>query len=204
MHIIKRFTQAITLAITAAILITQTSFASLDAAKKFIEDTSDQVIAIIENTGFSDEEKQEHLSKLFTQSVDTGWMAQFTLGKYARNTDKKTLQEYKELYTKFLLLSYIPRFREYNNEKIHITNAYNQYENEYTIETTITSRKNQQPILVAYKIRKTEGSYKIFDIIAEGISLITTQRSEFNSILSRNGITSLIEKMENKVTASKQ
>ena len=75
-----------------------------------------------------------------------------------------------------------------------------EYQNEYLVKTEIKSENNKS-FRIDYKIRKeSDGSYKIFDIIAEGISMITTQRSEFGSILSRNNISFLIEKLEAKVS----
>jgi phospholipid transport system substrate-binding protein len=101
-----------------------------------------------------------------------------------------------------LLQSYIPKFKNYTNQKFEIKRILDQSEDEYLVETQIVN-ENQKPIRVDYKVRKiSDDNYRVFDVIAEGISLITTQRSEFGSILSRDGVDALIGKLKIKVESS--
>ena len=69
---------------------------------------------------------------------------------------------------------------------------------EYFVETTIND-SDGKAYNVSYKVKQAEkGAFKIYDITAEGVSMITTQRSEFGSILSRDGMEGLIYKLEQK------
>jgi ABC-type transporter MlaC component len=58
-----------------------------------------------------------------------------------------------------------------------------------------------QPVLVDYRVRKNE-KFAIFDIIVEGVSMITTQRSEFTSVLANHDMNYLITQLANKAIAS--
>ena len=52
------------------------------------------------------------------------------------------------------------------------------------------------PVQVDYRVHPAEdGSLKVFDIIVEGVSLITTQRSEFGSVVQNQGIDALIREL---------
>ena len=62
---------------------------------------------------------------------------------------------------------------------------------------------NSEPVLVDYRVRESKNTkggsgYKIFDVIVEGVSLITTQRSEFASVITNNGIDYLIGQLAAK------
>ena len=45
-------------------------------------------------------------------------------------------------------------------------------------------------------MRESDGNYRIIDVAAEGVSMMTTKRSEFSSVIARDGIDGLIEQLE--------
>jgi phospholipid transport system substrate-binding protein len=143
--------------------------------------------------------KEQQLSKLFDESVNTEWIAQFVMGKYWNDASEAQKTMYLQLHKQFLLNNYIPKFKEYSNEKVIFKNFFDEDNDEYLVETQII-KSDGTAIKVDYRVRKTsENKYQIFDVIAEGVSLITTQRSEFASILSRKGVDYLIKKLKAKV-----
>ena len=51
-------------------------------------------------------------------------------------------------------------------------------------------------IKIAFKVRKSRSNdWKAYDMVAEGISLLSSKRSEFESILRQDGIQKVIEIM---------
>jgi phospholipid transport system substrate-binding protein len=62
-------------------------------------------------------------------------------------------------------------------------------------------RANGQPVKVDYSMRKTDKGWKIYDIVAEGVSLVLTYRSEFDVIVKQDGIDGLIKRLAQKNTA---
>ena len=79
-----------------------------------------------------------------------------------------------------------------------IKKSYEEEKKEYLISTEIV-KDGAPSVKVDYKIRENEdGKYQIYDVIAEGVSIITTQRSEFASILSRGGLSDLIVKLQER------
>lgn len=177
----------------------QNALASPTDAQHFIEKISSSALSIItSNENIS--KKEQKLTNLFINSVDTKWIARFAMGKYWNESTEVQRNKYTEIYRKFILRGYIPKFKEYNNQKIKIIKAYTTDDNEYTVETKIID-KDGTTINIDYKIKKHEnGAYMIFDVIAEGVSLITTQRSDFASVLSRDGIDALIARLSAKST----
>jgi phospholipid transport system substrate-binding protein len=63
---------------------------------------------------------------------------------------------------------------------------------------------NGEPFFIDYRIHKVDKSYKIFDVIVEGVSLLTTQRTEFSSVINNKGIDYLINQLVEKSTAASQ
>src|SRR6185312_2833088 len=101
---------------------------------------------------------------------------------------------------KFLTLHYTTRFTEYTSGDFKVTGSRDDGNNEFTVSMQIQSEdKQSDPILVDYRIRKNgDGSLKIFDVIVEGVSMITTQRSEFAAVITNHNIDYLINMLETK------
>lgn len=180
------------------ILLSSNANASPDEAQNFIKSVSGKALEVIKNNQLSDDRKQKDLENLFEKSVDTAWIGKFVLGQYWRPASQDEKTEYMRFYKQFLINSYVPKFKQYTNQEIKFKKSSTEEENTYKIETEIVQPEGPA-IRVDYKVRKnTDGSFKIYDVIAEGISLITTQRSEFSSILSRSNLKELIEKLKAK------
>lgn len=175
----------------------QLALATSQNAQSFIEKVSGDAVKIVSSeVDFA--KKEDSLRELFGDSVDYQWMGKFSMGRFWRTATQEQKDEYQKYYKKFLINSYVPKFKEYTNQKIIVQSASEESANEYLVKTDIKS-KGATPIKVSYKVRKSDnGEYLIYDVIAEGISLITTQRSDFASILSRGGVKSLIKKLKAK------
>jgi phospholipid transport system substrate-binding protein len=177
------------------------SQSSAKGAGDFVNTIVTQTMQIIKEEATPLEEKEDQLTQLFLKKVDTTWMSRFVLGHHWRNTEAQKRDQYQELYKKFLIMSYVPRFREYTDQRIELRNTRSDGSQEYLVETRILSSDTAQPIRVDYKIRFSKGEYKIFDVIAEGVSLIGVQRSDFSSIIARNGVDGLIKALEQKTNS---
>jgi len=173
-----------------------------EEARGFVQSVADKALSLAGSESLKADQKEQKLGDLFDQSVDKDWMAKFVMGKYWRDATPEQRKQYVELYGKFLRKTYVSKFRQYTNQKLDIKNVSAQEEGDFLVETLVLSEKSQ-PVKVDYKLRKgTSGKFEIFDIIAEGVSLITTQRSEFASILSRDGVDGLMAKLKERLKAS--
>jgi phospholipid transport system substrate-binding protein len=172
-----------------------------DGANQFIKKVGDTTLEIV-SSKLTDEVKEQKLTELFESSVNINWIAKFVIGSYGRDITPQQKAEYSDSYRKFLLKSYVPKFKNYTNQKIAIINTTAEDKDFFLVQTEIKS-EDEPSINVNYKVQKdAAGKYMIIDIVAEGVSMITTQRSEFGSILSRSNIDSLIQKLKDKVAQS--
>jgi phospholipid transport system substrate-binding protein len=60
-----------------------------------------------------------------------------------------------------------------------------------------------KPVQLDYQMHKTEQGWKIYDIVVEGVSLVLTYRSEFDSVVKQQGIDGLIKRLADKNTPPK-
>jgi phospholipid transport system substrate-binding protein len=165
----------------------------------FVNNKAAEIIKVIESQE-SKEQKQENLTAIFNKSVDITWMGKFALGKYYRQLDEQKLEEYLSAYKDFLTHTYVSKFTEYNGQSFYIESVKFVSDSQYIVSTKVNNPQNSaEQITIAYRMKENDNDFQIRDIIAEGISLILGQRSEFNSIISKEGIDSLIQRLKNKV-----
>ena len=68
---------------------------------------------------------------------------------------------------------------------------------EVTVKTLV-KEPGKQPVAVDYRMAKSADGWKVFDVVVEGVSLVTNYRSTFKTEVNRSGIDGLIKTLENK------
>ncbi len=64
------------------------------------------------------------------------------------------------------------------------------------IEVTLPNRPD--PVRIEWRVRETDGAYRLIDVAVEGVSLVVSNRSEFNSVVNRQGLDALIAQIRGK------
>ncbi len=178
--------------------IPHTVFASKEDAQKFVDTLANEALTTIGKKDLDRDVKQKKLQALFDDHVDIDWIARFVLGRNWRTATPEQQERYLENYRAFLLNNYTSNFENFTNSNYNIVRSTEGSKDGEYIVSMLLKRSGQEDIAVDYRLRKDGKQFKVIDIIAEGISLITSQRSEFNSVISRNGLDFLIEQLKTK------
>ena len=196
------------LSLVCAVFITSFTFASpsyaksAEGAKSFVNKVAGEALSIIEKET-DKQKKQKMLERLFSENVNIPWVAKFVIGRYWKQATDSQKKRYLEEYERFVLYHYASRFTDYTSGSFIITEARDDGDGEYTVSMSLKDEKDRssEPVFVDYRVRAEGGRFRIFDVIVEGVSMITTQRSEFASVLSSKDIEYLITQLANKSIA---
>ncbi len=169
--------------------------AQADDAKAFIDGIGKRVIDVLGDESTSDTVKETKLQGLFRECVDVDWIGKFVLGKYWRTANEDQQQRYLSNYSGFLIKSYTSKFKEYTGSETYKILGTKTDDKGRSIVTMELVRPGEASVMVDYKLRKEGDDLRIFDIVVEGVSLLTTQRSEFASVVSRKGLDYLIDQL---------
>jgi phospholipid transport system substrate-binding protein len=63
---------------------------------------------------------------------------------------------------------------------------------------TVATEPGRQPVQIDYRMAKTAGGWKVYDVIVENLSLVTSYRSSFQSEIARSGVDGLIKTIEDR------
>lgn len=178
--------------------------ATADEAKAYADSIGSRVLKVLNDPKQGEKTKISSLEKLFTDVVDVNWVGRFVLGRHWKEAKPEDQAEYLKAYREFLIKHYTSRFTKYSGQTYTLPIAREERKDEFFVRMEIAQPQGQAPVVVDYRLRSSNGKFKVFDIIVEGVSLITTQRSEFDSMVSRKGMEALVAKLKEKTVSLQQ
>lgn len=157
-----------------------------EKSKAFIQSIADRGIGFLSNPDLSHEQRKAEFEKLLQDSFDMKAIGRFALGSYWRTATEAERSEYLSLFEDMIIEVYSRRFGEYNGEGFQVVSARGDGKSDAIVSSQIISGKGQK-IALDWRVRQKDGNFKVIDISVEGVSMATTQRSEFASIIQRGG-----------------
>ncbi|MFM9889279.1 MAG: phospholipid-binding protein MlaC [Rickettsiales bacterium] len=157
-------------------------------AKTFVDSVAKQVLAVAQ-TDAPMADKEQKIEVIFSDKIDIEFIAKFVLAKHWRTATPQQQEAYLTAYKPFVLKNYAGKLAKYSGQTYELRNA--RSDGEASIVTMVIHDTGRD-VLVDYRIQND----KITDIVVENVSLLTTQRSEFNSIVESQGLDYLIGRLQ--------
>ena len=133
--------------------------------------------------------------------IDYKFAAFMVLGKHFKSVPQEKMGEYITVFRQYLITSYAVAMGYYDNQTVQF-----EPESSFSDKKSVTVRAVVQDpkrpeIKIAFKVRKDSktNEWKAYDMVAEGISMLNSKRSEFESILRQDGIDAVIALMREKI-----
>ena len=150
----------------------------------FLQSLGNRLTAIVNGSG-STAEKKAAVLPILNQDVDVEAIGRFCLGRFWRTATPGQQQQYLTLFHQVLVNSITGKLGDYRGVSIAVGQA--TPDNGDSLVSTVINRPGQAPANVQWKVSDATGSPKVVDIVAEGVSLSLTQRSDYASYLAHNG-----------------
>lgn len=167
-------------------------------AKQFANDLGNKALAVITNESLAKDAKRKQLEGLFEENVDINWIGKFVLGRGWREASEEQQQQYLVNYKTFLIKHYTSNLTEFTDANFEVTKVEPEDRGGHVVTMNL-KRPGAEDAVVSYTVRKNDqGKLNVYDLVVEGVSMITTQRSEFNSVVSQKGLDYLITELGNR------
>jgi len=138
------------------------------------------------------------LAPVIGRLFDVPLMARLAVGSSWASLPPTQQQRVTEAFGHYISATYADRFDSYSGEQLQITGE-QPYGAEVIVQTRIVKAKGDT-VSLNYRMHENAGSWQISDVYMDGtISQLATQRSEFHSILQREGVDGLIMALNRKV-----
>ena len=147
--------------------------------------------------------KQARFRELFRAYFDCPGIARFVLGRYWRNASAEEQQEFVRLFEDYVVFVYTARLSNLGGETFRVRGSRSDGD-AVILSTDVISPGNAPPLRIDWRLVTDNGAYKINDVIVEGVSMMVTQRSEFASVVQRNGgqVRGLLTMMRQKTASA--
>ena len=116
---------------------------------------------------------------------------------------KATPEQKKKLVSEFrnmLVRTYSNAIGGYEGQTLKVLPSRGKQDPQDTTVRTQFVRQGAPPLPIDFQMRKTDNTWKVYDINVEGISLVLTYRSEFDAIVKQQGIDGLLKRLAQKNT----
>lgn len=176
-------------ALVGGALATRTGHAQqIDIARaaSFIQTTGQELVAAINAVGSSVAQRRERVAQILRRAVDVEGVGRFILGRWWRTATAEQQQEYMQLFEQVLIHNLSARFGEYQGVRFSLGRTQARTE-EDALVSTIIERPGNPSFGLDWRVAEVGGEPKVVDVIAEGTSLRLTTRSEYSSVVTRNG-----------------
>lgn len=159
-----------------------------ETPEQFVGALGEEAIRVLGNAALTQEQRTAEFRRLLDRGFNMPLIGQLVLGRHWRTATEEQRAEYLKLFEDFIVSTYAVRLGQYNGETFKIAGGRPAPDSTGdTLVTTEIVRPNGPPVRVDWRVRKSGDNLKVVDVIAEGISMLITQRDEFAAVIQNSG-----------------
>lgn len=167
-----------------------------------VKSTADEVLAIVKKDKDIQNGDQKKIFALAEEKIlpnfDFDRVSRMVLGKYWNGATKEQQEAFQREFRSLMLRTYSTALSKYRNQTIEFKPLRAQpNDTEVTVKTQIL-QPGGQPVGVDYSLEKRAEGWKVYDIVIEGVSLVTNYRGQFSNEIRQSGMDGLIQKLAEK------
>jgi phospholipid transport system substrate-binding protein len=168
-------------------------------AKQVVEKFQTELIAVMKNgkqLGFAG--RYDKLYEPVSNSHDLTKIARIVVGKEWEKLSEAQQQKLVDIFIRLSVASYAHNFKDYSGESF----VFDSEEETTRGGVVVHSRliiPDDKPVKFDYMLKEKGNSWRIINIIANGVSDLALKRSEYTTILQREGFDALIAKINEKI-----
>ncbi|MGN1393197.1 MAG: phospholipid-binding protein MlaC [Succinivibrionaceae bacterium] len=121
--------------------------------------------------------------------IDNKYSSYLVIGSNLKNTTEEQRAKFVDAFTKYIVATYADALRKYTDQIIEVEESKPITEKIVSVKVTI-KQDEKMSYEVLFKMRKNSktGEWKAFDMVAEGISLLSAKQSEMSGMIREKGI----------------
>ena len=131
-------------------------------------------------------------------------MSQSALGRFWRRATDAQRESVTREFRELLVRTYATALLGYSDQTIEYLPFKGSSGSSKVLVQTRISSGAAPPVPVNYRLSRNEDGWLVYDVVIDGVSLITNYRSQFTSLVRRNGIDGLITALAEKNRGPRQ
>jgi phospholipid transport system substrate-binding protein len=192
---LKRYFTILTIAVSLAFapVVVSAGGSAIDAVRTSV----DGILDILKKGDTMDKAaRRSAMEVIIDERFDFRAMSQRTLATNWKKASDAEKQEFTDLFKQLIQSSYVGKLEAYTNETVeYVTEKVKG--RKALVETMIKTASADIPL--NYKMYSKDGNWLVYDVIIEGVSLISNYRSSYQTIVKKEGFDGLMAKMKAKI-----
>jgi phospholipid transport system substrate-binding protein len=189
------------LLLTLAVCLGSAQVAPAGEPTEAIRNAVNEGVEILKNAKLDNQKQRAEVIDRLRQIVyplfDFQEMAMRSLGANWRRLNPQQRKEFVTTFTALLEKTYADQIDLYNGQKVVYTGE--SIDGNYAqVESRIID-KNNQNYSVVYRLHQVDGKWRIYDVIAENISLVNNYRAQFNRVIAKSSFEELLKVMKQQL-----
>ena len=142
------------------------------------------------------EKRRSDALRIIRNRFEFDEMAKRSMGTHWKGLSDTRRKEFIELFTRLLEAEYADKIESYNDEKVVFKPEELIGPEMAEVRTYIVTKDDV--ISVNYRCMYLDKSWKVYDVVIEGMSLVNNYRSQFNELMLKESYEGLIARLKTK------
>ena len=169
--------------------------------KETVEDGVNKILKMLGDPAFKAQSKDQQIATLgdeIDNVFDFMELSRRTLGKSWKKMNAEQQTEFVKLFKELLQGVYADRLLAYSDQKVIFDKEIMLKKGRAEVQSYLqTSDGTKVPLF--YRLTDKKGSWKVYDVIIEGVSMVKNYRTQFREIISKDSPDKLLEVLRDKV-----
>jgi len=197
----RTYTRPFVASLVAALVLILASPVYAGAPTDTLKGTVDRIVQILADPALQDkpEQRRAEVRKIAEGIFDYPDTARRALGPHWSARSPQEQQEFAKLFADLLDRAYVSKIELYQGERVRYVGETADGD-EATVKTVIATKKSSD-IPVDYRMHRKDGRWLVYDVIIEGVSLVSNYRTQFNKVVQTESYDALVQRLRAKDTA---
>ncbi len=162
-----------------------------------VQTVVDKVLTALKDDSLEQETRRAKIRELIAPHFDFQAMSRSILAKNWKKASRVQRDRFIELFSNLLENTYIVAMEAYTNQKIVI--AGEKRKGKRALVKTVIKQDTGVATPINYRMRQNADGWYAYDVVIEGVSLVSNYRSTFRTIVKRDGMDGLLAQLAEKV-----
>ena len=155
-----------------------------------------QVLKILKNETFNRQQRWDAIGEVIDQRFDFRSMSQSVLASNWRTATVEEKRRFVDFFSQYLEDTYRNKIESYTNQSVEYIGEQIR-KDRAVVDTAIVADDLRIP--VTYRLKNNDGEWYAYDVIIEGVSLVSNYRDTFNAIIKAEGMDGLLVDLEGRI-----
>lgn len=182
--------------------------ASNQAAEDSVRRLVEEIVRLVSAGRLDRDRNLRQLAEVIDREADLDRLGRMVLGRHWRTMTAAQQEEYEQLFREMMLRRFAGYLEAYgrddveatDGEAFRITGSQEISQGDIVVSSEVHP-PDREPLDVKWRLRG-EDHPVIIDVVVENVSLLISQRSEFSSVIERDGVDGLLAELRTRVQGS--